>query len=63
MVGFRTCPACGDFAHHDLCKPALASLYAEEKADHEADRRYMAHLEQQLAIAKQELRDERQRHA
>ena len=60
MVGFRTRPACGDFAHHDLCKPALAAMLADEKAEHDLDNR---RLTKQLAELKQELQDERQRHA
>lgn len=62
MIAFATCPACGELAHHDLCRPALAALYADERIDHEADRKRMALLESQLAAARQELADERQRH-
>lgn len=63
MIAFATCPACGELAHHDLCRPALAVLYADERAEHDEDRKRMAHLELELATVKQELQDERQRHA
>ena len=66
MVGLPTCPACGEPRHADLCKPAIQTLLAEEKVDHEADltrdRRRIAYLELELATAKQELQDERVRH-
>ena len=62
MVGISTCPACGDFAHHGYCKPAIQTMLAEEKADHATDRKRMAHLELQVATLKQELHDERIRH-
>lgn len=46
---FPTCPHCGEPKHHDLCRQALAVLYAEERVKHEEDRRKMARLEIEVA--------------
>ena len=57
MIAFSTCPACGDFAHHDLCKPALATMLADERADHDEDRRKMVRLEIENADLKMQLQE------
>jgi hypothetical protein len=59
MVAFSTCPACGEPAHHDFCKPALATLLADERAGHDEDRRKMTRLEVEVADLKQQLLDAR----
>ena len=59
MSGFALCIHCGEPRHHDLCKPHLQSLYAEECADHDEDRRKMVRLEIELADLKQQLYEER----
>lgn len=60
MSGFALCKHCGEPRHHDLCKAHLQSLYAEERADHDEDRRKMVRLEIEVADLKQQLYEEQE---
>ncbi len=55
--GFATCPHCGELAHRTLCKPALGSMLAEEKAEHDEDRATLARLESENADLQQQLNE------
>jgi hypothetical protein len=62
MIAFSMCPACGEFAHHDLCKPALATLLAEERLEHDEDKRKMVRLEIELADLRIQLQERNEHH-
>lgn len=62
MTAFATCPHCGEPRHHDLCRPHLQSLYAEECADHDEDRRKMVRLEIELADLRIQLQERNEHH-
>lgn len=58
MSGFACCSFCGEPRHHDLCRPHLQSLYADERAEHDEDRRKMVRLEIEVADLKQQLQEQ-----
>ena len=62
MSGFALCKHCGEPRHHDLCKPHLQSLYADERAEHDEDKRKMVRLEIELADLRIQLQERNEHH-
>ncbi len=50
----KTCPHCGELVHVHICRPALATMLAEEKAEHDED---VARLESENADLQQQLNE------